>query len=254
MAKRREESDGRTVPDGRRKAVQTVAVGRGGKATTVYQQAGQLGWLFETADSPKGDVAGMDGGRPPSAPRAVPKSRSLQEPAMTRVVGAEPLSSGELGARSRVLRETRPRLIEGEMEAAPHRSHRPGSAHAGAGIVKVVTSARKYCGMQAPENDPMVELRTRPAIERAGGGHPPPTGPVYGSPGPQNLRAPKSRMCGPQVRFCERGPWATRGLYSAGRAARRRTAPSTDQGWATSSLSPGASSSGAVPALLLLVP
>ena len=29
-----------------------------------------------------------------------------------------------------------------------------------------------------------------------------------------NSAIPKSRMCGPQVRFCERDPWETRGPYS----------------------------------------
>ena len=79
MAKGREESDGRVVPQGRRKPVQTAEGWRGGKATTVDEQAGQLGLFFETADSPRGDVAGVDGGRPPSAPRAVPKSKTMQE-------------------------------------------------------------------------------------------------------------------------------------------------------------------------------
>lgn len=51
--------------------------------------------------------------------------------------------------------------------------------------------------------------------------------PVYGNPRPTVKRAassrrspprePKSRMCGPQVRFCERGPRETGGLYSADR-------------------------------------
>lgn len=78
MAKGREEPDGRVVPQGQRKPVQTAEVGWGGKATTVDQQAGQLGLFFETADSPRGDVAGVDGGRPSSTPRAVPKSKTMQ--------------------------------------------------------------------------------------------------------------------------------------------------------------------------------
>src|SRR5204862_1588273 len=37
---------------------------------------------------------------------------------------------------------------------------------------------------------------------------------------PENVGIPKSRMCGPQVRFCERGPRASGGPYStAGRVA-----------------------------------
>ena len=72
--KGREKSDGRAVPEGRRKAVPTGAQkSRGGKATTASQQEVQLDLFIGTADSPKGDVAGMDRGRPRSEPSAVPK-------------------------------------------------------------------------------------------------------------------------------------------------------------------------------------
>lgn len=86
MTKGREESDGRVVPEGRRKAVPTVAVRRGGKATTASEQARQLELFSETADSPKGDDGGADTGRPVPATTAVPKSENTKgqfPPAMT---------------------------------------------------------------------------------------------------------------------------------------------------------------------------
>jgi hypothetical protein len=84
MAKRPEESDGRVVPEGRRKAVQTAAM-RGGKATTASEMGGQLRLLFETAESPKGAYVEQGG---PSHPESneVPKSKSTRRsdpPAMT---------------------------------------------------------------------------------------------------------------------------------------------------------------------------
>ncbi len=77
MATRREESDGRIVPEGRRKAVPTARRERGGKATTASEHAGQRDLFLETADSPQGAVPGARTGQP--APRvryAVPKSRN----------------------------------------------------------------------------------------------------------------------------------------------------------------------------------
>jgi len=85
MTKGREESDGRTVPEGRRKAV-PIAKRRGGKATTASKWGGQLELLRETADSPKGDDGGAETGLPVSATTAVPKSRNTTRatlPAMT---------------------------------------------------------------------------------------------------------------------------------------------------------------------------
>lgn len=83
--KGREKSDGRIVPEGRRKAVLTGS-SRGGKAATVNQQAEQLDLFSGTAESPKGDVAGLDLGEPSSEPSAVPKPLRRGEwrlPAMT---------------------------------------------------------------------------------------------------------------------------------------------------------------------------
>ncbi len=84
---RREESDGRVVPQGRRKTVPTAHRVRGGKAITASEQAGQRNLFLETADSPRGAVPGARTGQP--APRvryAVPKSRrtpGVTLPAMT---------------------------------------------------------------------------------------------------------------------------------------------------------------------------
>jgi RNA-directed DNA polymerase len=84
---RREESDGRVIPQGRRKTVPTAHRARGGKATTASKRAGQRDLFLETADSPQGAVPGARTGQP--APRvryAVPKSRhtpGVTLPAMT---------------------------------------------------------------------------------------------------------------------------------------------------------------------------
>jgi RNA-directed DNA polymerase len=84
---RREESDGRVVPHGRRKAVPTAHRVRGGKATTASKRAGQRDLFLETADSPQGAVPGARTGQPaPRVRHAVPKSRhtpGVTLPAMT---------------------------------------------------------------------------------------------------------------------------------------------------------------------------
>lgn len=84
---RREESDGRVVPHGRRKAVPTAHRARGGKATTASERAGQRDLFLETADSPQGAVPGTRTGQPaPRARYAVPTSRhtpGVTLPAMT---------------------------------------------------------------------------------------------------------------------------------------------------------------------------
>jgi RNA-directed DNA polymerase len=73
MAKGREESDGRVVPKGRRKAVPTAAR-PGGKATTASEAARQLTLFHETAEAPTGVHGDADAGQPASASLVAPKS------------------------------------------------------------------------------------------------------------------------------------------------------------------------------------
>src|SRR5687767_12921313 len=88
MTKRREGSDGRVVPEGRRKAVPPVpaeteeeTADRGGKATTASEQVGQQELFSETADSPRGAVPGPGRGLPRHQVRhAVPKSEDTNSP------------------------------------------------------------------------------------------------------------------------------------------------------------------------------
>jgi group II intron reverse transcriptase/maturase len=85
MAKGREKSDGRIIPEGSRKATPTLERG-GGKAATAREQVRQLDLFRETAENPKGAVAGRDTGLPVPRPSAVPKSRTKERrvlPAMT---------------------------------------------------------------------------------------------------------------------------------------------------------------------------
>jgi group II intron reverse transcriptase/maturase len=81
MKKGQEESDGREVPESRRKPEGTAAR-RGGKATTASKEARQLGLFSETADSPKGASAQADPGRPEPARSEVPKSGKEEEKAL----------------------------------------------------------------------------------------------------------------------------------------------------------------------------
>jgi len=84
--KGREESDGRTVPEGRRKPSVTPRKRRGGRAATAREQVGQPRLDFGTADSPRGDDAGAGTDRSVPAPSAVPKpktTRGQDLPAMT---------------------------------------------------------------------------------------------------------------------------------------------------------------------------
>lgn len=75
MTMGREKSDDRVVPKGRRKTPSTAVVGRGGKAITASQTAGQLELRLGTADNPKGNVAGAAEDRSSPALRAVPKPK-----------------------------------------------------------------------------------------------------------------------------------------------------------------------------------
>jgi RNA-directed DNA polymerase len=144
MAKRREESDGRVVPEGRRKAVPTAHRERGGKATTASEQAGQRNLFLETADSPQGAVPGTGTGQPaPPARYAVPKSRTtpgMTLPAMTmeevasdenliRAFGEVAQNRGAPGPDGRSIDEVRKHL--GELLPVLRRSlldgtYRPG--------------------------------------------------------------------------------------------------------------------------------
>jgi len=86
MTKGREKSDGRTVPQGRRKTVPTAARGRGGRATTASEQVGQLELFRVAADSPQGAGVEKAADLSVAQPRSVPKPRTTTgsvPPAMT---------------------------------------------------------------------------------------------------------------------------------------------------------------------------
>ena len=96
MTKGREESDGRVVPEGRRKALPTLPQARGGKATTASQETNQLSLLSETADSPPGAVPGTRMGLPRNQDRyAVPKSESASRRASSTTMTMEEVASDE---------------------------------------------------------------------------------------------------------------------------------------------------------------
>jgi RNA-directed DNA polymerase len=95
MKKGPEESDGRTVPEGRRKPVPT-AVRRGGRATTASEAAGQLRLFSETADSPKGDSGQADVDQSAPATHEVPKSENEQETALPAMTMEEVASESSL--------------------------------------------------------------------------------------------------------------------------------------------------------------
>lgn len=93
MAKGREKSDGRIVPEGRRKAIQTRSGDfGGGKAVTVSQQAEQLELFTKPAESPRGDAVEAVEGRPSTAPPAAPllgTSKRTALPTMMEEVAKE---------------------------------------------------------------------------------------------------------------------------------------------------------------------
>lgn len=93
--KGREESDGRIVPQGRRKAVPT-ATRRGGKATTASEQAGQLELFRATADNPQGANGGAATGQPVAAPCEAPKARTTKGPALPAMTMEEVASEENL--------------------------------------------------------------------------------------------------------------------------------------------------------------
>lgn len=141
---RREESDGRVVPHGRRKAVPIAHGERGGKATTASKQAGQQHLFLETADSPQGAARGTRTGQPVFRVRsAVPQSRNTSGatlPAMTMEEVADDANlrrafeevaqnRGAPGADGRSIKEVRDHLHE--LLPTLHRrlldgSYRPG--------------------------------------------------------------------------------------------------------------------------------
>ena len=93
----REESDGRIVPQGRRKAVPTSdGDRRGGKATTASEQVRQLALFFEPADSPRGADGVAEPGEPASAARAVPLSRASNRGALPAMEMEEVAREGNL--------------------------------------------------------------------------------------------------------------------------------------------------------------
>ncbi len=97
MTKGREKSDGRIVPEGRRKAVPTNGGDRrGGKATTASEQVWQLELFVESADSPRGADGDAGTGRSVSASCEVPLSRDREGQAMPAMVMEEVASAENL--------------------------------------------------------------------------------------------------------------------------------------------------------------
>lgn len=94
--KGREKSDGRVVPEGRRKAVPTAPLAaRGGKATTISEAAMQLELRLETADSPQGNSAER-GGSSPSISGEEPKSSRTTRTALPPITLEEIASETNL--------------------------------------------------------------------------------------------------------------------------------------------------------------
>jgi len=167
MAKGREKSDGRVVPEGRRKAVPIAEAGRGGKATTANKWAGQLELFRETANSPKGDVDGADVGLPASATIAVPKSRdttgtslpAMTEPQARQCPGADGFCAGivEGGNTGAEL----PGLVPGTSASrrAGCEAHKSGSVGAGAAQAALATRQGRTRLPVTPWQHPLLALR-----------------------------------------------------------------------------------------------
>jgi RNA-directed DNA polymerase len=96
MTTGREESDGSRTTGKPRKGGLNPGRQGGGKATTASEQARQLGLFPEPADSPQGDVAGADTGRPVPAPRAVPMSGDTKRTALPPMTMEEVADLGTL--------------------------------------------------------------------------------------------------------------------------------------------------------------
>lgn len=116
MTKESEESDGRVVPQGRRKPFPIVAAGRGGKATTDTETAEQLRLPFETADSPQGDVRPRRRGQPRRDGRTAPKSKGATRPLPLAV-------SMEEVANEENLRRAFDRVASNKGAPGPDRKH-----------------------------------------------------------------------------------------------------------------------------------
>ena len=125
MAKRPEKSDGRVVPEGARKDVQTAAM-RGGKATTASEKVGQLELSFETAAYPQGAEAKLGADQAAAGMAPVPKSSDTSSndlPAMTmeevasdenliRAFEAVARNKGAAGPDGQSIEQVRERLRE----------------------------------------------------------------------------------------------------------------------------------------------
>ena len=140
----RQESDGRVVPEGRRKPVPTGAKPRGGKATTVKQHHQQLGLPFGTAERAQAPDDGVD--------------RSVLRP----TTPAEPKPSGKekkageatMGAGMSVLATLGRRLLDGTYRPGDIRRvwiPKAGGGERGLGIPNVVDRVVQEAIRQAIE-------------------------------------------------------------------------------------------------------
>ena len=112
MAKGREKSDGRVVPQDRRKAVVTGAKRRGGKAATASEQANQVEMFCETADSPKGADGEAEADRSDSGSRAVLKSQSTKPDGLPAVTMEEVASEQNLTNAFKKSRRTKVHRVQ----------------------------------------------------------------------------------------------------------------------------------------------
>jgi hypothetical protein len=104
----RQKSDGRVVPEGRRKAVPTGGLPRGGKASTVKQRHQQLGLPFGTAERAQAPDDGAD--------------RSVLRPAKI----AEPKPSGKEEKAGEATMEEVVELLTSAFEAVARNKGAPG--------------------------------------------------------------------------------------------------------------------------------
>lgn len=93
---KREESDGRVVPEDRRKTVSTAVAPRGGKATTASEMGDQLDMFSETAANPRGSGVSAEAGRTARARRPVPTSETTVGPGLPAMTMEEVTSEANL--------------------------------------------------------------------------------------------------------------------------------------------------------------